>query len=199
MSNFTDLIKQRRTTYAIGNKTELTHEEIVDRIREIAQDVPSANNSQTTRVVVLFGEDNVKLWDHIYNVQKDVMQRPMWDMMSNVMQGAKGGVGTILFFEDQGAIEKGIGKGARADVYKQHNDANMQYALWLGLAELGLGASLQHMNIGFEQGFDKSIKEMFDLPENYEMIAQMPFGSIEAAPGEKEYIDSNEQVRVIGE
>lgn len=199
MSEFTDLVKNRRTTYAISNQTELTHSEIVARIREVVKDVPTANNSQTTRVVVVFGEENVKLWDHIFNIQKDVMQGAMWDMMSGVMQAAKGGVGTILFFEDNEAVEKNIGKNERATVYKQHNDANTQYALWLALTELGLGANLQHMNIGFEQGFDKSIKEMFDLPASYEMVAQMPFGSIQAKAGEKTYIDTNEQVRVIGE
>lgn len=199
MTQFTDLVKKRRTAYAIGNNTDLTNKEITERIREVAKEIPSANNSQTTRLVVVFGEDNIKLWSHILDVQKDVMQGAMWDMMSGVMEGAKGGVGTVLFFEDNAAVEGALGKGERAETYKHHNDANTQYAIWLALTELGLGGSLQHMNIGFEQGFDKSVKEMFDLPASYEMIAQMPFGSIEAAANEKEYIDGNEQVRVFGE
>ncbi|HBY89433.1 MAG: hypothetical protein ACTHYF_07220 [Ruoffia tabacinasalis] len=62
----------------------------------------------------------------------------------------------------------------------------MQFSMWVTLAELNLGASLQHMNIGFEQGFDKSVKEMFNLAASYELVAQMPFGSIEGTPGEKE-------------
>lgn len=198
MSQFTNLVKQRRTSYALGTNTELSNQEIADRITEIAREIPTASNSQSTRLVVIFGEDNVKFWDHILDVQKDVMPETMWNMMSGVMEGAKGAVGTVLFFEDLDAVEEMPAKGARAEAYKQNNNANNQYAIWLSLTELGLGASLQHMNIGFEQGFDKSTKEMFDLPENWEMVAQMPFGSIEAPASEKEYIADDVRVRVIG-
>src|SRR5699024_7478681 len=137
-------------------------------------------------------------WDHILDVQKDVLQGEMWDMMSGVMQGAKGAVGTVLFFEDLDAVEKMPAEGAREEAYKQNNNANTQYAIWLALTELGLGASLQHMNIGHKEGFDKSVLEMFNLPENYEMIAQMPFGSIEGDAFPKEYIEDEVRVQVIG-
>ena len=68
---------------------------------------------------------------------------------------------------------------------------------WLALAEMDLGASLQHFNVGYEQGFDKGTKEMFNLPESYEMLAQMPFGSVEQEAGEKEHIDADVQVKVF--
>lgn len=199
MTQFTDLVKIRRTQYSIGNNTDLKNKDIADRILEVAKDVPTAFNSQTSRLVVLFGEENVKLWDHILDVQKDVLEGGAWDMMSGVMEGAKGGVGTVLFFEDHDALEKMPATGERKATYKHHNNANVQYAIWLALTELGLGGSLQHMNIGYEQGFDKSIKEMFDLPDSFELVAQIPFGSIEGANSDKEYIDDNVRVRVIGE
>ncbi|MGP6138610.1 MULTISPECIES: nitroreductase family protein [unclassified Jeotgalibaca] len=199
MSPFTELAKSRRTQYAIGNNTELTKEEITARLRAVAKEVPTAFNSQTSRLVVVFGEDNEKLWGHILDVQKDVLQGEMWDMMSGVMQGAKGAVGTVLFFEDLDAVAAMPVQGARGEAYKQNNNANLQYATWLALTELGLGASLQHMNVGHAEGFDKSILEMFNLPANYEMIAQMPFGSIEGEAFPKEYIADEVRVQVIGE
>lgn len=198
MSQFTDLVKQRRTQYAIGNNTELSNEEISDRILEVAREIPSASNSQTTRLVVVFGDKHVELWDHILDVQKGVMQGQMWEMMSGVMEGAKAGVGTVLFFEDLDAVAAMPAQGAREEAYKQNNSANNQYAIWLALTDLGLGGSLQHMNIGHEQGFDKSVLELLDLPESYEMIAQMPFGSIESTPADKEYIEDSVRVQVIG-
>ena len=149
-------------------------------------------------MVVLFGEDHTNLWDHILDVQKDVLQGEMWDMMSGVMQGAKNGVGTILFFEDLDAVEKIPTSPARVEVYKQNNNANAQYATWLALTDLGLGGSLQHMNVGYEQGFDKSVKELLGLPERWEMQAQMPFGSLEGEHEPKEYIADSERVVVIG-
>lgn len=198
MSKLTELVKKRRTQYAIGKNTELSNEEIADYITQIVKDVPTAFNSQTSRVAVVFGENSVKLWDHILDVQKDVLQGEMWDMMSGVMEGAKNGLGTVLFFEDLDAVEAMPVNGTRGEAYKQNNNANTQYATWLGITQLGLGGSLQHFNVGYEQGFDKSVKELLDLPERWELQAQMPFGSIEGEVAEKEYIADNERVRVIG-
>jgi hypothetical protein len=197
MSAFLDLVENRRTIYALGKNTDFSQEEIEDQVRKVIKQVPSASNSQTTRVVVLFDEANEKFWDHIYDVQKDVLEGEMWDMMSGVMVGAKDAVGTVLFFEDLDAVEKMPAQGVRQKVYKQNNSAIAQYALWLALREMDLGASLQHFNVGYEHGFDKGTKEMFDLPESYEMLAQMPFGSIEQETGPKEHIDSDEQVKVF--
>jgi len=199
MSNLTELVKKRRSQYMIGNDTDLTNEEIVERITEIVRDVPSASNSQTTRVAFVFGDKNVELWDHILDVQKDVLQGDMWEMMSGVMEGAKNAVGTILFFEDLEAVKEMPTSPSRVEIYKQNNNANVQYAVWLALTEMNLGGSLQHMNVGYEQGFDKSVKELLGLPEHWEMQAQMPFGSIEGENGEKEYIADSERVVVIGE
>jgi len=165
---------------------------------KIVREVPSAGNSQTTRVAFVFGDKNVELWDHILDVQKDVLQGDMWERMSGVMEGAKNGVGTIIFFEDLKAVKEMPTSPSRIEVYKQNNNANVQYATWLALTEMGLGGTLQHMNVGYEQGFDKSVKELLGLPEYWEMQAQMPFGSIEGNPGEKEYIADSERVVVVG-
>lgn len=198
MSKFTELVKNRRTQYAIGKNTELSNEEITTYITNVVKDVPTAFNSQTTRVAIVFGEESVKLWDHILDVQKDVLQGEMWDMMSGVMEGAKNGIGTVLFFEDLEAVKAMPVNGTRGEAYKQNNNANTQYATWLGLTQLGLGGSLQHFNVGYEQGFDKSVKKLLGLPEHWELQAQMPFGSIEGEVAEKEYIADNDRVRVIG-
>ena len=197
MSTFVELVGKRRSIYALGTNSEYSKKEITDRIRKVVKQVPSAFNSQTTRVVVLFDEANNKFWDHIYNVQKDILEGDMWDMMSGIITGAKSGIGTVLFFEDLDAAKKMPTQGTRTEAYKQNNNANAQYAVWLALAEMDLGATLQHFNVGYEQGFDKVTREMFNLPETYEMIAQIPFGSVEQEAGEKEHIDADVQVKVF--
>ena len=197
MSTFVDLVEKRRSIYALGTNSQYSKKEITDRIREVVKQVPSAFNSQTTRVVVLFNEANIKFWDHIYDVQKDVLEGDTWDMMSGIMTGAKNGIGTVLFLEDTDAVKEMPAQGIRGEAYKQNNNANAQYAVWLALTEMDLGASLQHFNVGYEQGFDKGTKEMFNLPESYEMLAQMPFGSVEQEAGEKEHIDADIQVKVF--
>ncbi|MCM3742348.1 nitroreductase family protein [Oceanobacillus luteolus] len=197
MTTFVDLAEKRRSIYALGTDGNYSKKDIENRIREVVKQVPSAFNSQTTRVVVLFDSANEKFWNHIYDVQQNVLEGDMWDMMSGIITGAKNGIGTVLFFEDKEAVEGMPAQGVRQEAYKQNNNANAQYAVWLALAEMDLGASLQHFNVGYEQGFDKGTKEMFNLPESYEMLAQMPFGSVEQQAGEKEHIDTDVQVKVF--
>lgn len=197
MTTFVDLAEKRRSIYALGTDSNYSKKDIENRIREVVKQVPSAFNSQTTRVVVLFDSANEKFWNHIYDVQQNVLEGDMWDMMSGIITGAKNGIGTVLFFEDKEAVEGMPAQGVRQEAYKQNNNANAQYAVWLALAEMDLGASLQHFNVGYEQGFDKGTKEMFHLPESYEMLAQMPFGSVEQQAGEKEHIDTDVQVKVF--
>ena len=61
------------------------------------------------------------------------------------------------------------------------------------LAEQGIGASLQHYN----PLIDDDIKKEFDLPAEWTLRAQMPFGSIEAPAGDKEFLDEAEQFKLI--
>lgn len=197
MSTFVQLVEKRRSIYALGANSNYSTQEISHTIRAVVKQVPTAFNSQTTRVVVLFDEANTKFWNHIYDVQQEILEGNMWSMMSGIIAGAKSGIGTVLFFEDVDAASNMPTQGTRTEAYKQNNNANAQYAVWLALAEMDLGATLQHFNIGFEQGFDKTTKDMFNLPASYEMIAQMPFGSIEQPASEKEHIDTDVQVTVI--
>ncbi|MDO5457376.1 MAG: nitroreductase family protein [Atopococcus tabaci] len=200
MSNFTDLQAKRRSTYVIGKNTDLSKEEITEALREAAKNVPSSFNSQTTRLILVFDDANERVWKEIHDVQKDVLDGAVWERMSGVIQGAGQGVGTILFFEDRDAVKENIPAAeSQQNLYKQHNDAFQQYSAWLALTELGLGGTLQHFNIGYEQGFDKVFRELLNLPESYEMVAQMPFGSIEQEYEAKDYIDSDLEVQVFTE
>ena len=48
-----------------------------------------------------------------------------------------------------------------------------------------MGASLQHYN----PIIDEEVAQTFDIPANWKLRAQLVFGSIEAAAGEKTYMD----------
>lgn len=196
MSNLKELIANRRSTYHIGRNTDYTPEQIVEYLREINEFVPTASNSQTSRLVVVFGEDHEKLWDEINDVQSKILTGDMWDLMGGVIAGAKQGLGTVLFFEDQDAVKAMPTSDLTRNNFSQHNNANHQYATWLALTDIGLGSSLQHFNVGYLEGHDKSIKELLDLPENYALVAQMPFGSIETPAEAKETIDNDLKVQV---
>lgn len=68
MSEFKDILLKRRSIYVLGKNSELSKDQIVSRLREVQQTVPTANNSQTTRLVVLTGEASTKMWNLIYDV-----------------------------------------------------------------------------------------------------------------------------------
>ncbi len=66
-----------------------------------------------------------------------------------------------------------------------------EYATWLALTEAGLGASLQHYN----PLIDEAVAAAFDIPDNWRLRAQMPFGSIEAAASEKDMMSDAERFK----
>ena len=59
--------------------------------------------------------------------------------------------------------------------------------------ELNVGASLQHYN----PVIDARVKEIFDIPENFKLVAQMPFGGIVSEPDKKEKEDIDKRVTVL--
>ncbi|MGO3540676.1 MAG: nitroreductase family protein [Latilactobacillus curvatus] len=58
-----------------------------------------------------------------------------------------------------------------------------QYATWLALAEKNVGASLQHYN----PVIDEAVTAKWNIPSNWKLRAQMPFGSIENPADAKDY------------
>ena len=58
-----NLLKQRRSIYALGKDIKQNPDELVALIESVIQETPTAFNSQATRAVFLFGEQHDKLWD----------------------------------------------------------------------------------------------------------------------------------------
>ena len=68
-----------------------------------------------------------------------------------------------------------------------------QQAVWTALAEQQIGASLQHYN----PLIDDAIHQAFNLPDSWQLRAEMPFGSIEAPAGNKDFRDDSEKFKLI--
>ena len=58
---FAEAMAHRRSYYSIGSDSSVLDEEIVHIIREAVKNVPSAFNSQSTRIVLLLGDEHKKL------------------------------------------------------------------------------------------------------------------------------------------
>ena len=64
---------------------------------------------------------------------------------------------------------------------------------WTALEEAGLGANLQHYN----PVIDDAVAAEWSIPENWQLRAQLVFGSKESEPNEKEFLSDDERFRVF--
>jgi predicted oxidoreductase (fatty acid repression mutant protein) len=186
--SFLDHIKQRRTIYAVGKNVPLTPEQIESVIKEAVNHSPSAFNSQTSRIVTLFGESHLQFWNVVRETLRKIVPDAAFEGTNAKINSFAAGYGTVLFYEDQDVVKSLQEQFALyADnfpVWSEHSSAIAQFAVWTALSEQNIGASLQHYN----PIVDAEIAEIFDIPANWKLRAQLVFGSIEAPAGEKTFM-----------
>ncbi|MBL8280653.1 nitroreductase family protein [Acinetobacter junii] len=189
MSNFLNSIKTRRTIYAIGKNVTVDQAKIEETIREAVKQSPSAFNSQTSRVVTLYGESHTNFWNIVRETLRKIVPAEAFEGTNQKIDSFSAGFGTALFYEDQDVV-KGLQEqfALYADnfpVWSEHSSAIAQFATWTALSEIGIGASLQHYN----PIVDAEVAETYDIPANWKLRAQLVFGSIEAPAGDKPFMD----------
>ncbi|MDR1005666.1 MAG: nitroreductase family protein [Bacteroidales bacterium] len=180
-----ECIAARRTYYSISDNSLLKDEEIERLVEFALKNVPSAFNSQSTRIVLLLNEHHKALWQITKDVLREIVSEKAFSATENKINGFAKGYGTILFFEDNDTIErlqKSFPSYASAfPNYSEHTSGMHQFALWMLLEDAGFGASLQHYN----PIIDQKVKSKWDLPASWRLIAQMPFGIPTAEPSQK--------------
>ncbi len=187
---FLDVVSKRRSIYKLDKNLPVSQEEVRKLIGQIVDLSPDAFNAQSLRTVVLMGQDQDELWDIIHDSFDGMVAREKTD-------GFKAAAGTILFYLDRPTItklEENFPLYAKNFYYWGHQASGMlQINLWNGLRSLGIGASLQHYN----PVIDEAIRKRWDLDQNWELLAQMPFGGIveEAGPIEKKPLE--EKLRFV--
>ena len=186
--SFLGHIKQRRTIYAVGKNVALTPEQIESVIKEAVNHSPSAFNSQTSRIVTLFGESHLQFWNVVRETLRKIVPEAAFEGTNAKINSFAAGYGTVLFYEDQDVVKSLQEQFALyADnfpVWSEHSSAIAQFSVWTALSEHNIGASLQHYN----PIVDAEIAEIFDIPANWKLRAQLVFGSIEAPAGEKTFM-----------
>ncbi|MCA0992792.1 nitroreductase family protein [Pseudalkalibacillus hwajinpoensis] len=192
---FYEDVKARRSIYGIGKERLISDEKLQEVIEYAVKHTPSAFNSQSARVLVLLDENHTKLWNEITKeTLRAIVPADQFEATEGRMNGFAGGYGTVLFFEDQDVI-KGLQEklptfADNFPKWSQHSSGMLQFVIWTALEKEGLGASLQHYN----PLIDDQVKEEWDVPSNWELIAQMPFGNPTAPPGGKEFQPVEERV-----
>ncbi|MCJ8161746.1 nitroreductase family protein [Acinetobacter zhairhuonensis] len=188
---FLDHMKKRRTIYAIGKNVNLDQAEVEKIIKDAVRESPSAFNSQTSRVVSLFGEAHHNFWEIVRETLRKMVPAEAFENTSKKLDSFAAGYATVLFYEDQDAVKSLQEQFALyADnfpVWSEHSSAIAQFAVWTALAEKSIGASLQHYN----PVIDAEVAVTYSIPDHWKLRAQLVIGSIEAPAGEKTYMDDN--------
>jgi predicted oxidoreductase (fatty acid repression mutant protein) len=193
---FLDALKRRRTQYSLGRNLPVSHEAVAALIREAIKHSPSSFNSQTSRALILFGEQSVKVWDIAKDTLRKIVPAEAFVNTEKKLNSFAAGAGTVLFFEDQDAVkalqEKFALYADNFPVWSEQAGGMAQLSVWSTLANAGIGASLQHYN----PLIDEAVAKEWNLPASWKLRAQMPFGSNEAAFGDKPFMDDAERFRV---
>ena len=197
-SQFNSLAANRRSIYALGDNLSQTPEEIFDLVKQTIKNSPTAFNSQTVRAVVLFGKSSDKVWEIVEDALRKIAKSPdAFEQTKSKIDSFKAGYGTILYFTDTTIVhqlENDYPSYAANFVnWAEQGLGGAQQAVWTALAEQGIGASLQHYN----PLIDDAIHQVFNLPADWQLRAEMPFGSIEAPAGEKAQLDDEEMFKLI--
>lgn len=193
------LAEKRRSIYALSDQLPVSNDEIVKLIEHAVLHTPSAFNSQSSRLVVLFGEEHNKLWDITEETLKVIVDDDeKFQATKDKIAGFRAGAGTVLFFEDKGVV-RNMQEAAplyadKFPIWAHQTSAMHQYVIWTALASINVGANLQHYN----PVIDQRVAEAWNIDSDWELNAQMVFGAIEQPAGDKEFKPIEDRMKVFG-
>ncbi|MBT2648453.1 nitroreductase family protein [Bacillus sp. ISL-34] len=193
--DFYTAIKERRSYYGINKEVGVSDEKIKEIVEFAVKHTPSAFNSQSSRLVVLTGSAHDKLWDITTQALRKAVGEGDFSGTQQKMDSFKAGYGSILFFEDESVVnslqEQFATYADNFPIWSQQTSGMHQLVVWTALEAEGLGATLQHYN----PLIDDEVKKEWDVPSNWKLIAQMPFGNPTAQPGDKEFKPLEERIK----
>ena len=165
-------------------------------VRQAVAHTPSAFNMQSGRAVLLLGMHHDKLWQITLEALAAVTPPERFEATRQKIAAFAAGHGTVLFFDDT-AVTQSFARqnplySASFPVWAQQAGGMLQFAVWTLLEEAGLGASLQHYN----PLIDEAVKRVWQIPDSWQLLAQMPFGAPAGAPGEKAFEPLERRVKV---
>ena len=199
MSNkLIESIEKRRTQYALGGNLPMSADETTTLIQAAIRLAPSSFNSQSSRAVILYGEESREFWNLVETALRKIVPAEAFAASKAKIDGFAAGAGTVLFYEDQDVV-KGLQEkfAAYADnfpIWSEQASGMAQFAVWTALANAEVGASLQHYN----PLVDAEAAARWNIPASWKLRAQMPFGSNEKPFGDKAFMDDAQRFKVFG-
>lgn len=195
--SFEEVMKKRRSIRTLEKDSHITRE-TVEKALELARFAPSAYNAQTSRMVVLMDREHEKFWNIAEKELRLVTPPDAFARTQKKLDGFRGGNGTVLFYEDTAETEKLKQNfplyADKFDAWAQHNNAILEYAVWLVFTEEKIASSLQHYN----PLVDADTAKEWDIPESWVLVAQMPFGRAAEEPDLRTFKPLDEIVKFYG-
>lgn len=193
---FMQAVKDRRSYYGISKEFVASDERIQEIIQDAVKHTPSAFNSQSARILLLLGAAHDEFWEITRNELRKVVPADKFAPTDEKINSFAAGYGTVLFFEDMSVVE-GLQKQfplyqENFPLWSQHSSGMHQFVIWTALEAEGFGASLQH----YAPLVDEAVSKQWNVPAQWKLIAQMPFGRPIAEPGPKDFQPLDERVKV---
>lgn len=193
---FMQAVKDRRSYYGISKEFVVSDERIQEIIEDAVKHTPSPFNSQSARLLVLFGAAHEAFWEITKDELRKVVPADKFAPTDEKINSFASGYGTILFFEDMSVVE-GLQKQfplyqENFPLWSHHSSGMHQFVVWTALEAEGFGASLQH----YAPLVDEAVSKKWNVPAQWKLIAQMPFGKPTAEPGPKEFQPLKERIKV---
>ena len=149
-NNIFDLYAKRHSFYNITNDCPLTAKEIENLVQKSLELYPSPFNSQSARVMVLFGKNHKNLWGITQTELLKAAPKEKAQAISDKIASFVNGHGTILYFTDTAVTQALQNKfplyAANFDNWAYQCNAILQFMVWTALANSDIGANLQHYN-----------------------------------------------------
>lgn len=196
--DFLSLAKKRRSIYKLGSKITLSQYEIGKIVESAVKHAPSAFNSQSSRVVILFSKDHAILWSMTREKLRKLVPPEEFESTAERINSFANAAGSILFFEDQVTVknlqEQYPSYSDSFPAWSEQSSGMAQYAVWMALTEKGIGANLQHYN----PLIDEEVHSGWNVPLSWKLRAQMNFGVILKYPEEKDYMLDSQRFIIPG-
>ena len=93
--NFLTAVQNRRTHYALNDKSPVSDDRIKEIVKTTVQYVPSAFNVQSTRYVVLLKDQHKKLWDIVSDILQPHIKEETREGTEKRIAGFRAAYGTV--------------------------------------------------------------------------------------------------------
>lgn len=196
--NFYEALKNRRSQYDLSNEVNKSKEEVERILTACMTYTPSAFHSQSARVVLLLGKEHLMLWNIVETTLRSIVPVDKFEPTKQKIDSFAKAYGTILYYEDMSVVET-LQKeyplyADNFPIWSLQSAGMLQFSIWTALSQEGLGANLQHYN----PLIDEEVRQTFSIPEDWNLMAEMPFGTPLTSPEPLTYLPIEERLFVKG-